>query len=220
MTKFFGVFGEFFLGVVRQQRGQLGPACWHGTDGEAKESATEPGFPRAGPVTLAHPQATAQFHDLAAFGLTPLPGQVQRFAHGKQTHSRHGHLDTVEQLGAAKGESRLPGLQVHAHHAEQQAQAQRDQAAQHGVAQHGRHRDHRQHHQAKVFGRAKRQGRFNHPWRHKSQGQGADGAGHKAADGRRGQGLASSAATGHFVAFQGRDDRRRLARGVEQNRGG
>ena len=137
MAEFLGVFAEFFLGVVRQQGGQFSAACGHGANGKAKQSAAQPGFPGAAPVLGAEPQAACDFHHFAGLGFFALPGQVKRFAHGKQTDGGNGDFNTIEQFVLAEGKARLAGLQIQSDQAKQQAGRQAGNAAQHRVAQHG-----------------------------------------------------------------------------------
>jgi hypothetical protein len=142
-------------------------------------------------------------------------------ADGEEPDGDGDDLDPpVLQLRDAEGEAGLPGQLVAPDQPEGQPQEEADQSPDQGIAQDRRHRHEGEHDQRHVLGRPELQAHVDQHRRQESQPQGADRARDEGADGGRRQRRRAAAAFGHQVAFEGGDDRGRLAGGVEQDRGG
>ena len=142
----------------------------------------------------------------------------QRLAHGEQTDRDDDDVDAVGDLRNAEGEPLLAGGLVDADQADGQAEAERRQPADPGAAEHRRHRDEGEQHDREEVGGGDLDREVRDRGREDRQQQGGDGAGDERPDGRGGQRLRGAAGLGHLVALDGRDHRRALAGGVQQDR--
>ena len=171
LAELLGVLGQALLDQVGEEGRDLAAAGRQGTDREAQERAAQPGLPGTRPVLRTHPDRADQAVDLLLLELVPRGG-VERLADREQAHRDDDRVDAVQQLQDAHGEARLAGLQVDADQTQRQADEQAGEAAHQAVAEHGRDRGQRQHHQREIFGRAEQQGQLDQLRCHEAQAPG------------------------------------------------
>ena len=85
--------------------------------------------------------------------------------------------------------------------------------------QQGRDGGEGQHHEREILRRPEKQGELDEEWGQKGDGDRAEGAGNEGADGGSRERCRASPLPGHHIALYRGDDRARLARRVEQDRG-
>jgi hypothetical protein len=218
LAELLGVLAEALLGDVGEERGDLGAAGGQCTEGEAVGGPAEPGLPGPLPVLLTHPRA-AHGNDLQGVA-AQVGGHPEGFTDGEDRHRHHHNVQAVGQERHAEREPGLARDHVQAYQADGEAKAQRCEAAKAGGTEDRGDGQQGQHHDREVARRAQADGEFHHDRGADCQEGGTDGAGNEGADGRRRKRLCRTPRLGHFVAFDRRHHRRRLARCVQQDRGG
>jgi hypothetical protein len=144
------VAAELALGGVGEERRHLGAAGGQRAEREADAGAPQPRAPRALHVLAGHPvpaplELVLRLHELlvAVAGAQPRR-HVQGLADREEPH-RHDHdVDPVAELVDAEGQPRLAGQLVDPHEADQQADGERDEAADQRARRERRHRRERQ----------------------------------------------------------------------------
>ena len=63
--------------------------------------------------------------------------EPQGFTHGEQTDGNNNHIDAIEQFRDAKSKTPLPGLQINANQAHENAERQRRNATQNRMTKNG-----------------------------------------------------------------------------------
>ena len=118
------VLRQLLLQRVGQEGRDFGAAGRQRADREAEQGAAQPRLPRAPPFLRGHVERAFQRHDLVLAGIAARR-DVERLADREQPDRHDDDVDAVEQFREAEGEARLPGLEVDADHAEEEAEEQR-----------------------------------------------------------------------------------------------
>ena len=139
----------------------------------------------------------------------------------EQPHDQRQKADAVEQLGDAEGVARGAGIHVGAAQAEQQADEDHGDGLEQRAVRHHHRRQQAEHHQREIFGRGELLARMRRASGAKAASeQRPDAAGEERAERGDGERGAGAALARHLVAVEAGDDRRRLARHVDQDGGG
>ena len=138
----------------------------------------------------------------------------------EQADHQRQEVDAIPDRRPAEGVARHAGVDVGADEPEQEADQDHRQRLEHrAVRQHDRHHE-AEHHQRKVVRRVELLREIGKRRREGRDEQRADAAGEERAERRHHQRRAGAALPRHLVAVEAGDDRRRLARHVDQDRGG
>ena len=166
------VLGELLLRDVGQERRQFGSAGRQRTERESVGGAAQPRLPRAFPVRLRHPWPPHRDH------LERTPPQMrrhpQRLTEGEHRDRDDDQVDAVGELRQPERRTRLAGEEIDADQADRQAEQQRDDATQLGVAEDRGDRDDREQHDRQVRRRTEGDGPARHDRREEHQQQRAD----------------------------------------------
>ena len=182
-----GCLRQLLLDRVGQERRNLGAAGRQHAERKADRGAAQPRLPRAPPVVARHPERARASSRSSRRRGSAYARDVQRLADREQPDRDHDDVDAVEQLGHAEREARLPGQQVDADEAEQQAEEQARRARAPPTARAPRTTvDEREHHQREVLGRPEPQRAARRPAARAASAHRGDRAGDERAD-RRGR---------------------------------
>ncbi len=177
----------------------------------------------AGAAEIRSDRVRHQAGDLGVEDIAALGRKLEIADDLRESEHAHGDIgepDAVGQLRDVEGHAAGAGFEVGADHRQQQPHEDHGDGFEHrALGQHDRE-DQAEHHQREVFGRPEQQ-REARQW---CAERGNQHRGHatreERADGGDGERRSRPALLRHLMAVETGDDRRRLARDVDQNRGG
>jgi hypothetical protein len=144
----------------------------------------------------------------------------QGFSYRKQAHGNCDDIDAVQQMLVSEGEPWLTGEGIDPDHAQRKPEEETHHSSHQGRSQQGGDRSEGEYDQGKIFSRSEIECDIGHHWRQQRQAERRNRAGHERANGRRGKRRRAATSFRHPVALEGGDNRCRLTRGVQQDRGG
>ncbi len=214
-----GIGRDLLLQRITGKCRQHGPAARQDAEHRTKPGAAQYGAPGVVEILLARPEVLQPGAELRARkdALLQIADDLDDAEHAD--HQRH-EVDAVPQLRDAEGVAREPAVDVGADETQQQANQHHAHRLDHRAVREHDGGDEAEHHQGKIVGRVE----FLRDRRQRRAEGGdedrADAAGEERSersDRKRGPGAPLLC---HLVAVDAGDDGRRLARNVDQDRGG
>ena len=145
-------------------------------------------------------------------------GQIRDdLAVAEHAHGNHHKANAVGELRNVKAETRHAGVDVGADQTQQQTQHDHGNRLEQRTRSQHHSADQAQHHQGKVFGRAEFKSQLSQRGRKGRQNQRAHATGEERTHTGRSQGRPGSPFSGHLVAVNTGDHRRRFTRQVHQD---
>ena len=138
----------------------------------------------------------------------------------EERHGERHEAEPVAELGQAEGEADDAGIHVGADEAEQDAEAHHGDGLDERAARQHNRGDETEHHQREIIRRTELERELGERRREEGDHQRRDAAGDEGADGRDPERGPGAAVARHLVAVERGDDGGRLARNVDQDRGG
>ena len=203
--------------VGKERRDHRAAARQH-AQREADRRSAQPRLPRSLPVVAAHAREVVQRHDLHLIAAVT-PGLIQGLPHGEESDDEDDDIDAVEQLRDAERQPRLAGQLVDADQSQRQAQEEAEQPSGDDEPSSTDTVVNATTVSAKYSAGPKRSANDASGGAKNVSAERGERARHERSDGRRRQRRRPAALARHHVAVDGRDDRRRLAGGVQQDAG-